>query len=87
MKNNNSNGGKVTVAGVMGAVGVGVAVVATKALSDEKTRGKIMDTVNDIKDHVVDSVHDAQTQSVKAKKEMKGKFEEEKKKVRKMVNK
>ncbi len=58
MTNINKSG---VVPGMVGAVvGAGVAVAATRVLSDKKTRKVVMDTVVGIKDHVIDSLHEAQ---------------------------
>lgn len=50
------------VAGVAGAVvGAGVAVAATKLMSDKKMRDKVRDTFTQVKDQVVDALdHTAQ---------------------------
>lgn len=46
------------MAGIAGAVvGAGVAAVATKVLSDKKTRDKIKETVTNARDRVVSYAH------------------------------
>lgn len=63
-QNDNKNKIGTIAAGVAGAVVIaGVAVAATMALEDEKTRKKIKNTLVDVKDRVIDYVDTFKTES------------------------
>lgn len=52
------------VAGVAGAVvGAGVAVAATKVMSDKKMRDKVTETFNDFKNQVIDILDESAQQN------------------------
>lgn len=57
-------------AGVIGAVvGAGVAFAATKALSDQKTRKKVVQAIGNMKDKMNDAKHRLQSAEKEVKKE------------------
>lgn len=57
MNNNSGNGGSAAMAGVAGAVvGAGVAVAATKLMSDKKTRDRVKATLTNVKDQVLEAI-------------------------------
>ena len=54
---NHSGAGTAAAAGIAGAVvGAGVAVAATKIMSDEKMRNKVKDTLTHAKDQVLSAM-------------------------------
>lgn len=84
----NSNKGHTAAAGIVGAVvGAGVAVAATKVLSDKKARKRVADTVTAIKDTALDSLHNAQATYGKIRNEIKEDVEQGKKEAKKMIDK
>lgn len=63
MQNDNKNVIGAVVAGVTGAAAIaGVAVAATIALKDEKTRGKVKKMLINAKDQVIDYVDTFKTE-------------------------
>lgn len=72
-KDDHNQGVNPVAAGVAGAViGAGVAVAATKILSDEETRNKIMDKAKDIRDQVkerVDNMRESAAEQIEPAKE------------------
>ena len=72
-KSNNAptSGANAAMAGVAGAVvGAGVAVAATKIMSDEKMRNKVVGTLNNVKDQVMDVIEKAREDGMEAAKEV-----------------
>lgn len=65
-----SKQGSPLAAGITGLIiGAGVAVVTTRALSDKKTRGKIMESISDTRDKISDFINQAKKEAIE-KKEM-----------------
>lgn len=87
-KSNNSGAGSAVAAGVAGAViGAGVAVAATKVMTDEKMRNKVTGALNNAKDYVMDAMETARTDGENAVKDAQGKLESAKKEVKAAPNK
>lgn len=64
MQQQNHHPHKKKAIGVAGAIiGAGVALAAAKVLSDKKNRKKIMDTLSDVKDKVMDGIETLQDET------------------------
>lgn len=87
-KDNNNQGGvnPAVAAGVGAVVGAGVAVAATMALKDEKSRQKVTDVINHVKDHAAGYIDDLQKQAEDKKSEVEDQLEEGNDKVKKVAS-
>lgn len=64
-------------AGIAGAIiGAGIAIAATKALSDKKTREKLKKTADEVKGKVAKAIEDVKKRSAETKKDAERKVEE-----------
>ena len=85
MKNDNKNAAMVGVTGAV--VGAGIAAATVAVLSDKKNRDAILQTVSDVKDHVMESMKNSGTKLAEIKDSIKDNVEDEESKIKKAVKK
>lgn len=77
MDNNDKKGMNAMAAGLAGMIiGAGVGAVATKVLSDKKTRDRLLNTVNDARERVVSYAHRISRQAGRTKEMAEDKMKE-----------
>jgi hypothetical protein len=82
-KTNNTSTGTAAAAGIAGAVvGAGVAIAATKVMSDKNMREKVTGVLTNVKDQVMDAVESARTNGENALDDAQGKIETAKKEIK-----
>jgi hypothetical protein len=80
---NNSGAGSAVAAGVAGAViGAGVAVAATKVMSDKNMRDKVSGVLGNVKDQVMEAIDTARTTGENAAKDAQGKIDSAKNQIK-----
>lgn len=82
-KTNSTSTGTAAAAGIAGAVvGAGVAIAATKVMSDKNMRDKVTGVLTNVKDQVMDAVESARTNGENALDDAQGKIDTAKKEIK-----
>lgn len=88
MTDNKGGMSGAAIAGVAGAVvGAGVAVAATKVMSDPKLSKKVTDTLGHVKDQVFEAIESVKSQGQEASQQVQGKVDDAKQGIKEATDK